>query len=170
MYNSNDPFISSLLIVDKLIKYKHIADDLQLKYKRDYLDTFFFISTSDPIVFLQQLCTRFSEFHSLFYEHSTNAQQLFKCDPTIKFKLLSLLSMLSNNTLHFYILNHNSFSTDIRDFFNLCLSDFAHNLHNLLSLLYITNNNDNKKLVRLKKLHNALFDKIKKTIHSRSFT
>jgi hypothetical protein len=169
MYNSNSPIISSLLIVDKLIKYKHIADDLQIKHN-NYIDTFFFNSTSDPIVFSLYILPHFSEFHKLCLANSTSQQQLFDCDHIIKYKLLSLISMLSYNTLHFYILNHNSFSTDIRDFFNLCLSDFAHNLHNLLSLLYITNNNDNKKLVRLKKLHNALFDKIKKTIHSRSFT
>jgi hypothetical protein len=78
----------------------------------------------------------------------------------IKFKLFSLISLLSHNTLHFYILNHNSFTTQIRYFFILCLSDFAHNQHNLLSLLYFSTINDKKKLSRFTKLHSTLFYKI----------
>jgi hypothetical protein len=166
MYNSNSPIISSLLIVDKLIKYKHIADDLQIKHN-NYIDTFFFNSTSDPIVFSLYILPHFSEFHKLCLANSTSQQQLFDCDHIIKYKLLSLISMLSYNTLHFYILNHNSFDTNTRDFF----LKFSYNMSRinvvLFSLLYDKNN-----IFFLDNLNTDIidyFDKIKKAVETNNF-
>jgi hypothetical protein len=177
MYNSNDPFISSLLIVEKLIKYKHIADDLQIKhddlqikhndlqikYKHDYLDTLFFNSTSDPIVFLQQLFTRFSEFYDLFSTYSTNNNTLFNCDPTIKFKLLSLINILTQNAIQFFIVNKKSFNgATITTFFKSCSNNIANMQNTLIRFLCTDASTDT---INIKNVDVMIFTSLKSKVN-----